>query len=90
MKYIRRAMEDTFTKLSKQFPAILITGPRQVGKTTMLKKLMKDENIGRTYVTLDDLAERQIAKNDPALFFSFINLRCLLTKYNMHRSFFRI
>ena len=53
----------------KQFPAILITGPRQVGKTTMLKKLMKDESIGRTYVTLDDLTERQMAKNDPAMFF---------------------
>mgnify|MGYP000918029901 CR=1 FL=1 len=69
MKYIKRAMEDTFIELGKQFPAILITGPRQVGKTTMLKKLMEDENIGRAYVTLDDLTERQMAKNDPALFF---------------------
>ncbi|HZJ78501.1 MAG TPA: ATP-binding protein [Clostridia bacterium] len=69
MKYIKRAMEDTFIELNKQFPAILITGPRQVGKTTMLKKLMEDENIGRAYVTLDDLTERQMAKNDPALFF---------------------
>lgn len=69
MKYIKRAMEDTFIELNKQFPAILITGPRQVGKTTMLKKLMADENIGRSYVTLDDLVERQMAKNDPAMFF---------------------
>ena len=66
MKYIRRAMEDTFIKLNEQFPAILITGPRQVGKTTMLQKLMEEENKGRTYVTLDDLTERQMAKNDPA------------------------
>lgn len=69
MKYIKRAMEDTFTAINKQFSAILITGPRQVGKTTMLKKLMEDENIGRAYVTLDDLTERQMAKNDPAMFF---------------------
>lgn len=69
MKYIKRAMEETFLKLNKQFPAILITGPRQVGKTTMLQKLMKGENIERTYVTLDDLSERQMAKNDPAMFF---------------------
>lgn len=68
-RYIKRAVEDTFMKLSKQFPAILITGPRQVGKTTMLKKLMDDESLGRAYVTLDDLSERQLAKNDPALFF---------------------
>ncbi len=69
MKYIKRAMEDVFMRLNQQFPAILITGPRQVGKTTMLQKLMTDENIGRSYVTLDDLTERNIAKNDPAMFF---------------------
>ncbi len=69
MRYIKRAMEETFMKLNKQFSAILITGPRQVGKTTMLQKLMETENNGRTYVTLDDLAERQMAKNDPAMFF---------------------
>lgn len=69
MKYIKRAMEDTFKKLNKQFSAILITGPRQVGKTTMLQKLMEEENIGRTYVTLDDLTERQMAITDPAMFF---------------------
>jgi predicted AAA+ superfamily ATPase len=69
MSYIKRAMEETFLKLNKQFSAILITGPRQVGKTTMLQKLMETENNGRIYVTLDDLAERQIAKNDPAMFF---------------------
>jgi predicted AAA+ superfamily ATPase len=69
MRYITRAMEETFLRLNKQFPAILITGPRQVGKTTMLQKLMQEENSARSYVTLDDLTERQLAKNDPALFF---------------------
>lgn len=69
MKYIKRAMEDTFLKLNKEFPAILITGPRQVGKTTMLRNLMEQENINREYVTLDDLTEREMAKNDPKMFF---------------------
>ena len=68
MNYIHRAMEHTFLRLSKEFPALLLTGPRQVGKTTMLQKLAKDENIGREYVTLDDLTERQMAKNDPKMF----------------------
>ena len=68
MNYIHRAMEDTFLRLSKEFPALLLTGPRQVGKTTMLQKLSKEENIGREYVTLDDLTERQMAKNDPKMF----------------------
>lgn len=69
MNYINRAMEDTFLRLSKEFPALLLTGPRQVGKTTMLQKLAREENNGRRYVTLDDLTERQMAKNDPKMFF---------------------
>lgn len=69
MTYIKRAMEDTFLRLSKEYPALLLTGPRQVGKTTMLQKLAQDEGAGREYVTLDDLTERQMAKNDPKLFF---------------------
>jgi len=62
-------MEDVVTRLSSQYPAILITGPRQVGKTTMLQKLMADENRSRKYVTLDVLDDRNLAKNDPAMFF---------------------
>ncbi|MFA6309230.1 MAG: ATP-binding protein [Clostridia bacterium] len=69
MKYIKRDLENIVLKLTKQFPAVLITGPRQVGKTTMLKKLIENENRGRKYVTLDDFEERDLAKKDPALFF---------------------
>jgi len=61
-------MEDIFLKLNREFPVILVTGPRQVGKTTMLRNLMKRENITREYVTLDDLTERELAKNDPKMF----------------------
>lgn len=69
VNYIPRAMEETFKRLSEQFPAILLTGPRQVGKTTMLVNLMEKENRKRKYVTLDDLNDREMAKNDPKLFF---------------------
>ncbi|WP_255376033.1 ATP-binding protein [Cloacibacillus sp. An23] len=47
------------------FPVLLVTGPRQVGKTTLLQKLMEDD---RKYVTLDDPDVRYLAKRDPALF----------------------
>lgn len=50
------------------WPAILLTGPRQSGKTTMLKNIAKRENIGREYVSLDDLTLREMAKNDPKMF----------------------
>ena len=68
MEYISRHMEARIMELSCSYSAILLTGPRQAGKTTMLRKLAEKEKIGRRYVTLDDLSERDMAKNDPALF----------------------
>ena len=67
MSYIKRDMEKIVLELSEQYSAILITGPRQVGKTTMLQNLM--EGTDRTYVSLDDLNIRALAKSDPAMFF---------------------
>lgn len=61
-------MEKRILELSRSYSAILLTGPRQSGKTTMLRTLAKSENRGRKYVSLDDLATRDMAKNDPALF----------------------
>ena len=68
MAYINRAMETTFKRMAQEFSVVLLTGPRQVGKTTMLKKLAEAEGINREYVTLDDITEREMAKNDPKLF----------------------
>lgn len=68
MTYIARHMEQKILDLSKSFSALLITGPRQAGKTTMLKELAAREGIGRNYVSLDDLNTRDMAKNDPKLF----------------------
>jgi len=62
-------MERIVTELTQQYPAIMIVGPRQVGKTTMLEHLMSEEGRGRKKVTLDDLAERELAKTDPKMFF---------------------
>lgn len=73
MESIKRNMEDIFLTLNKQYPAILVTGPRQVGKTTMLQKLIRLKDCNRNYVSLDDLNDRALAKTDPAMFFRFIN-----------------
>jgi predicted AAA+ superfamily ATPase len=62
-------MEEVFLRLSKEYAAILVTGPRQVGKTTMLQKLATEEGRGRTYISLDDINNRLLAKSDPAMFF---------------------
>lgn len=71
MSYIKRAAEETVARISKMFPVLLLTGPRQVGKTTLLQKLAEEENNSsgkRKYVTLDDPDARYLAKTDPALF----------------------
>ena len=65
MNYIKRDIESRILSLTGEYSCILITGPRQVGKTTVLKQLMTDD---REYVTLDDLQERRLARTDPAMF----------------------
>lgn len=67
MNYINRLAEKKFQMLNSMFQVVLVCGPRQVGKTTMLKHFA--ENTDRTYVTLDDLDDRELALNDPKLFF---------------------
>lgn len=71
MGYIKRAAEETVANISKMFPVLLVTGPRQVGKTTLLQKLAEIQRaagVERKYVTLDDPDARYLAKRDPALF----------------------
>ena len=63
--YIKRHAEKTVQELSRMFGAVLVAGPRQVGKTTMLKKLT--DNIG--YVTLDDPIVRTSAEEESGTFF---------------------
>lgn len=62
---INREVQEKFESLSKTRKVILITGARQVGKSTFVKHIKDDD---RTYVTLDDLSLRELAQNDPKLF----------------------
>ncbi len=73
MAYINRHIEQRISELSKTWSAILLTDPRQSGKTTMLKNLAEKENIGREYISLDDLTVREMAKNDPKMFLQLHN-----------------
>lgn len=66
MSYIHRELEEVMLSVTKEWPVIILTGSRQIGKTTMLKHLM--EGTGRNYVSLDDISERAVAQSDPAMF----------------------
>ena len=67
MEYIPRELEGKFLEASGAFRAVMVTGARQVGKSTMLKHLAEGQ--GRTVVTMDRAADRELARRDPALFF---------------------
>lgn len=63
--YFQRTVEDYIRNSTKHFPVLLVTGARQVGKTTILQRLSKED---RTYVTLDDPLVLRLAREEPALF----------------------
>ena len=67
MQYIQRELERKFEEASRFFKAVLVIGARQVGKSTLLKHMAREQN--RTYVTMDNDLDRELALNDPVLFF---------------------
>ena len=64
----QRSLAKVIKQINASFPVLLLTGPRQVGKTTLLEMCAHKEH---HYVTLDDLQERELARTDPALFLQF-------------------
>lgn len=64
-RYITRMLERKILETSSHFPVILVTGPRQTGKTTLLSRI-KDKS--RRYVSLDSMPARMLAREDPELF----------------------
>ncbi len=63
--YIQRALEPVIQKTSETFPVLMVTGPRQVGKTTTLRRLAESS---RRYVSLDNPDARLLANTEPGLF----------------------
>lgn len=74
-KNIRRTLGKAILDASASFKVVLLTGPRQVGKTTLLYDVQKGS---RSYVTLDDLNMRQAAQQDPASFLDRLELPVLI------------
>ncbi|MBP5760819.1 MAG: ATPase, partial [Verrucomicrobia bacterium] len=66
MAYIKRTLEKKIVEINEDYSCLLLIGPRQVGKTTMLEHLM--EGTDRAKVSLDDTENRRLAKRDPELF----------------------
>lgn len=64
MELINRQLENLLLELARQYPVITITGPRQSGKTTLVKKLFADKK----YVSLENPDLREMALSDPRAF----------------------
>lgn len=67
--YIHRRMAEAIREAVKYFPVITLTGPRQSGKSTLLRHLFSDV----PYVSMEELDVRQAAKDDPRGFLSAFN-----------------
>jgi len=76
--YIERALTQQIYKASEYYPVVMVTGQRQVGKSTMLNHIKGPE---RRYISLDDLSARRLAENDPALFFETYGFPILIDEF---------
>ena len=74
MRYINSSIEKEIIQASRAFPAVLVTGPRRAGKTTLLKKLFPKAS----YYLLEDPDAISRVKADPRSFTEEIKPPCIL------------
>ena len=68
MKYIQRTMEEKLISMINNYQVIMITGPRGVGKETLIQYISNKSGIKINRVTLDDIVLREQARSNPELF----------------------
>lgn len=71
---ISRDLKDTLVTFLKQFPVVFLTGPRQSGKST----LVKDALPGWSYVNLEDMDQRNLAQQEPNLFLQQLGQKAII------------
>lgn len=84
--YIEREITGKLTSYLKQFKCVLVTGSRQVGKTTLLKHELSN---AYNYVTLDDFNALALAEDDPAAFLNETRLPIIIDEVQLAPSLFR-
>jgi len=74
MNYQKRLLEDKLRRFSTHFPAIVLTGARQVGKSTLLQHLLPHAE----HITFDPIIDVGNARQDPELFLDHLHLPVIL------------
>lgn len=82
--YIKRSLESVIMKRAKNSKCLLLTGPRQVGKSTILKEIYKNVR----YYTFDDQLLLMTAKNDPKLFLKNISIPAVIDEVQYAKEVF--
>jgi predicted AAA+ superfamily ATPase len=77
--YIPRTLEKLLPSILATFPCLAITGPRQSGKSTMLRQVLADYR----YATLDDPAVLEQALHDPVFFLDSLGDRCIIDEIQL-------
>ncbi len=72
--YVPRQIEPLIVEAASQFPSVVLTGPRQTGKSTLLKHCFTSHR----YVSLDDPVTRRACTEDPALFLENYPPPCII------------
>lgn len=80
---IHRTLIDKLLSLATQFPAVSVTGPRQSGKSTLVRNAFPDYH----YVSLEDTDMRAIAQDDPRSFLARFDNRVILDEVQRARRF---
>ncbi len=83
--YLHRAIEQTIMKAENQTKVVMVTGARQVGKSTTIRELYP----GYTYITLDDENYAELARTDSALFFRDIKYPVIIDEAQYAPQLFR-
>lgn len=79
MTYIHRDIEARLKRLLASSPCVAVTGPRQAGKSTLLRHCLPDYR----YVTLDDPFFREQAHSDPLLFLDSLGERAIIDEIQL-------
>ena len=84
--YITRHIETVLNKAEKQTKVILLTGARQVGKTTAIREVFPEYE----YITLDDENELKLAREDRSLFFRDRNFPFIIDEVQYAKDLFPV